>query len=149
MKISHLYNWLYISTNIIIKNDILHGRQEGRLNILLKFLLTFCIQWKMAFSCCDEIYSSSCVIWIFTSSKDLLQNLLSQSSEFVSSIKTFELSTIHTTIQDAQLTNHLHRLIKQSKLNIIVNYIIIHLRSYQQKWERKIKKILVMKNLIL
>lgn len=107
----------------------------------------------MAFSCCDEIYSSSCVIWIFTSSKDLLQNLLSQSSEFVSSIKTFELSTIHTTIhttiQDAQLTNHLHRLIKQSKLNIIVNYIIIHLRSYQQKWERKIKKILVMKNLIL
>ena len=64
---------------------------------------------------CDEVYSTTGVnqMWILKNSKDLLQTLQSQSLKFCNNIKTFDFSTLYTTIPHAKLKDRIHSLINQ------------------------------------
>ena len=54
---------------------------------------------------CQTVYSSSGInhMWIFKNSKDLLENLKSRSFSQVSSIKTFDFSTLYITLPHDKL----------------------------------------------
>ena len=58
---------------------------------------------------CETVYSRSGInhMWIFKNSKDLLDNLQSRSFSQVSSIKTFDFSTLYTTLPHDKSETHL------------------------------------------
>ena len=58
---------------------------------------------------CETVYSRSGIhhMWILKNSKDLLDNLKSRSFSQVSSIKTFDFSTLYTTLPNDKLKTHL------------------------------------------
>ena len=60
---------------------------------------------------CETVYSRSDInhMWILKNSKDLLDNPKSRSFSQVSSIKTFDLSTLYTTLLHDKLKNPLKR----------------------------------------
>ena len=66
---------------------------------------------------CVTVYSRSGInhMWILKNSKDLLDNLKSRSFSHVSSIKTFDFSTLYTTLPHDKLKTHL----KFIKLSVI------------------------------
>ena len=68
---------------------------------------------------CDTAYARSGVnqMWILTNSKELLENLKAQSLYYVNSIKSFDFSTLYTTIPHDKLT---------SKLKAIINQCFFH-----------------------
>ena len=65
---------------------------------------------------CDVIYSHSGInqMWILKNSKELLDNLQSHSLSSIHSIKTFDFSTLYTTIPYAKLKFRLSELIKNA-----------------------------------
>jgi len=67
-------------------------------------------------ACCDTIYSRSGInhMWILKNSKDLLENFKSRSFAKISSIKTFDFSTLYTTLPHDQLKSRLKGLIKKA-----------------------------------
>jgi hypothetical protein len=58
---------------------------------------------------CETVYSRSGInhMWILKNSKDLLDNLKSRSFSQVSSIKTFDFSTLYTTLPHDKLKTRL------------------------------------------
>ena len=67
-------------------------------------------------TCCDTVYSRSGInqMWILKNSKELLENLKSHSLSKVSSIKTFDFSTLYTTIPHEKLKSRLKQLVSQA-----------------------------------
>ena len=65
---------------------------------------------------CDVIYSHSGInqMWILKNSKELLDNLQSHSLSSIHSIKTYDFSTLYTTIPHAKLKFRLSELIKNA-----------------------------------
>ena len=65
---------------------------------------------------CETVYSRSGInhMWIWKNSKDLLDNLKSRSFSQVSSIKTFDFSTLYTTLPHDKIKNPLKRNNSQS-----------------------------------
>ena len=65
---------------------------------------------------CEEVYATSGVnqMWILKNSKDLLECLGSKSLKFCNNIKTFDFSTLYTTIPHSKLKERLKLLIQQS-----------------------------------
>ena len=68
---------------------------------------------------CDTAYARSGVnqMWILKNSKELLENLKAQSLHSVNSIKSFDFSTLYTTIPHDKL---------KSKLKAIINQCFFH-----------------------
>ena len=64
---------------------------------------------------CDVVYSHSGInqMWILKNSKQLLENLQSQSSH-INSIRTFDFSTLYTTIPHDKLKSRLCNIIRQA-----------------------------------
>ena len=85
---------------------------------------------------CDVIYSHSGInqMWILKNSKELLDNLQSHSLISIHSIKTYDLSTLYTTIPHTKLKSRLSELIKiafrckngKSVTNMLWSGIILH-----------------------
>ena len=65
---------------------------------------------------CENVYSRSGInhMWILKNSKDLLDNLKSRSFSQVSSIKTFDFSTLYTTLQHDKLKTRLKETIHKA-----------------------------------
>ena len=65
---------------------------------------------------CDVIYSRSGInqMWILKNSKELLENLNSNSLASVHSIKTYDFSTLYTTIPHSKLKSRLTELIRNA-----------------------------------
>ena len=65
---------------------------------------------------CETVYSRSGInhMWILKNSKDLLDNLKSRSSSQVSSIKTFDFSTLYTTLPHDKLKTRLKETIHKA-----------------------------------
>jgi hypothetical protein len=65
---------------------------------------------------CETVYSRSGInhMWILKISKDLLDNLKSRSFSQVSSIKTFDFSTLYTTLPHDKLKNRLKETIHKA-----------------------------------
>ena len=65
---------------------------------------------------CDIVYSRSGInqMWILKNSKQLLHNLHSHSIASVNSIKTFDFSTLYTTIPHDQLKPRLASVVNQA-----------------------------------
>ena len=65
---------------------------------------------------CDTAYARSGVnqMWILENSKELLENLKAQSLHSVNSIKSFDFSTLYTTISHDKLKSELKAIINQS-----------------------------------
>ena len=65
---------------------------------------------------CDIVYSRSGInqMWILKNSKQLLDNLHSNSIASVNSIKTFDFSTLYTTIPHDQLKSRLASIVNQA-----------------------------------
>ena len=65
---------------------------------------------------CDTVYSRSSInhMWILKNSKDLLHNLESRSLSKIHSLKTFDFSTLYTTLPHSKLKSRLIGLIKNS-----------------------------------
>ena len=65
---------------------------------------------------CNSIYSHSGInqMWILKNSKELLDNLQSHSLNFIHSIKTYDFSTLYTTIPHTKLKTRLSELIKNA-----------------------------------
>ena len=65
---------------------------------------------------CETVYSRSGInhMWILKNSKDLLDNLKSRSFSQVSSIKTFDFSTLYTTLPHDKLTTCLKETIHKA-----------------------------------
>ena len=65
---------------------------------------------------CETVYSRSNInhMWILKNSKDLLDNLKSRSLSKINSIKTFDFSTLYTTLPHSKLKSRLISLIKNS-----------------------------------
>ena len=65
---------------------------------------------------CDTVYSRSSInhMWILKNSKDLLNNLESRSLSKIHSLKTFDFSTLYTTLPHSKLKSRLIGLIKNS-----------------------------------
>ena len=65
---------------------------------------------------CETVYSRSGInhMWILKNSKDLLENLNSRSFSQVSSIKTFDFSTLYTTLPHDELTTRLKETIHKA-----------------------------------
>jgi hypothetical protein len=65
---------------------------------------------------CQTVYSSSGInhMWILKNSKDLLKNLRSRSFSHVSSIKTFDFSTLYTTLPHDKLKTRLKETIHKA-----------------------------------
>ena len=88
---------------------------------------------------CDTAYSRNGVnqMWILKNSKELLQNLKAQS--LVNIIKTFDFSTLYTTIPHSKLKSRLKDLIfecffrkngKRRYKYLIINYNSMYLRQF-------------------
>ena len=62
---------------------------------------------------CETVYSRSGInhMWILKNSKELLDNFKSRSFSEISSIKTFDFSTLYTTIPHVKLKNRLKEII--------------------------------------
>ena len=65
---------------------------------------------------CDVIYSRSGInqMWILKNSKELLENFNSNSLASVHSIKTYDFSTLYTTIPHSKLKSRLTELIRNA-----------------------------------
>ena len=65
-------------------------------------------------SYCDTSYSRGCVnqMWILKNSKDLLEYIQSRSLSSCNSIKTFDFSTLYTTIPHSKLKDKLRELVQ-------------------------------------
>ena len=65
---------------------------------------------------CETVYSRSGInhMWILKNSKDLLDNLKSRSFSHASSIKTFDFSTLYTTLPDDKLKSRLKETIHKA-----------------------------------
>ena len=65
---------------------------------------------------CETVYSRSGInhLWILKNSKDLLDNLKSRSFSQVSSIKTFDFSTLYTTLPHDKLKTRLKETIHKA-----------------------------------
>ena len=88
-----------------------------QLSILLTKILTVIKGGLKTFS--ETCYSRSGInqMWILKNSKTLLENLKSTSLRSVSSISTYDFSTLYTTIPHSTLKSQLARLIKNSFFN--------------------------------
>ena len=85
---------------------------------------------------CDVIYSHSGIyqMWILKNSRELLDNLQSHSLTSIHSIKTYDLSTLYTTIPHIKLKSRLSELIKiafrckngERVTNMLWSGIILH-----------------------
>ena len=66
--------------------------------------------------CCETIYSRSAInhMWILKNSKDLLENFKSRSFSKISSICTFDFSTLYTTLPHDKLKSRLKELIHKA-----------------------------------
>ena len=83
------------------------------LSVLLTKVLTVIKDFLQTYS--EKVYSTSGVnqMWILKNSKELLEHLGSQSLSHVNSIKTYDFSTLYTTIPHTKLKTRLKDLIKQ------------------------------------
>ena len=84
------------------------------LSILLTSILTTVKDGLKKY--CDVIYSRSGInqMWILKNSKELLENLNSNSLAPVHSIKTYDFSTLYTTIPHSKLKSRLTELIRNA-----------------------------------
>ena len=84
------------------------------LSILLTSILTTVKDGLKKY--CDVIYSRSGInqMWILKNSKELLENLNSNSLASVHSIKTYDFSTLYTTIPHSKLKSRLTELIRNA-----------------------------------
>ena len=92
-------------------------------------------------ACCDTIYSRSGInhMWILKNSKDLLENLKSRSFSEISSIKTFDFSTLYTTLPHDKLKSRLKELIHKA-FNNSRNFVVLGYNStYFSKTSQKNK----------
>ena len=95
------------------------------LSILLTKLLTHIKQGLQKY--CETAYSRSGVnqMWILKNSKELLEHLQSPNFNHITSIKSFDFSTLYTTIPHQKL---------KSRLATIIPELF-----YSQKWESQIQ----------
>ena len=77
---------------------------------------SFCSKWGTTQKYCETVYSRSGInhMWILKNSKDLLDNLKSRYFSPVSSIKTFDLSTLFTTLPYDKLKSRLKETIHKA-----------------------------------
>ena len=86
---------------------------------------------------CETVYSRSGInhMWILKNSKDLLDNLKSRSFSQVSSIKTFDFSTLYTTLPHDKLKTRLKETIHKLWLKICCVRLQFHI-SFKQNSKR-------------
>ena len=92
---------------------------------------------------CETVYSRSGInhMWILKNSKDLLDNLKSRSFSQVSSIKTFDFSTLYTTLPHDKLKTRLKETIHKafSHRNYGSNFVVLGYNStniFQTKFKK-------------
>ncbi|KAJ8314953.1 hypothetical protein KUTeg_007103 [Tegillarca granosa] len=127
------------------------------LSVILTQILTVVKDGLQTYS--DKVYSTSGInqMWILSSSKELLDHFVSNTLSSVKSIKSFDFSTLYTTIPHAKLKERLKQIIhfsflykngktryKYLVLNRDSGYFVKHLTDCKQKYtEDTINKMLV------
>ena len=115
------------------KNPYQHARSSRcstkPLSILLTKLLTRIKQGLQKY--CETAYSRSGInqMWILKNSKELLDHLKSQNFNLITNIKSFDFSTLYTTIPHQKLKSRLASIIRNSFLhkngNRIYKYFVL------------------------
>ena len=90
-------------------------------------------------ACCNTTYSRSGInhMWILKNSKDLLQTLKSRSFSEITSLQTFDFSTLYTTLPHDKLKSRLKELIRKSFADS-KNFVVLGYKStYFSKTSQK------------
>ena len=101
------------------------------LNLYVTVMLPITFRLKPAYSLGGDAYARSGVnqMWILKNSKELLGNLKAQSLHSVNSIKSFDFSTLYTTIPHDKLKSKLKEIINQCFFhkngNLWFQYVVI------------------------
>ena len=92
---------------------------------------------------CETVYSRSGInhMWILKNSKDLLDNLKSRSFSQVFSIKTFDFSTLHTTLPHYKLKTRLKETIHKAFSHRKYGSTFVVLGYNSTYFSNKIKKV--------
>ena len=115
--IYHTFIGFQICTKIPISTDSLRVPQSVRPN-LYPFYSPNCylILSKVLQKYCETAYSRSGVnqMWILKNSKELLEHIQSRNFNYITNIKSFDFSTLYTTIHHQRLKSRLATIIRNS-----------------------------------